>query len=239
MGSPEDDEIARLREEVAAATRAREALLAGVAHDLRNPLNTFAMSTGLLKDDLERDDIDATRALSLVKRMERAADRMQRLIDELAFGSRIEAKKIDLAPKREDVASVVAAAVKAATPQVAEKNVTISASEVDASLAFSVDRERMVQAIVAAVAFVLKGVADGGRILIEASAAGDPDAREEVVLAVRGENSGRAPTSTPSPDEGRGGLSLLIARGLVVAHGGQLAVDGGQATITIQLPRVD
>src|SRR6188768_2740987 len=74
-------EAARVRCELRSATRVREVLLASVAHDLRNPLNTFAMSTGLLRDDLESPDFERARAVSLVTRMERASTRMQRLIE--------------------------------------------------------------------------------------------------------------------------------------------------------------
>ena len=59
-------EGARLRARVEAVTKAREALLASVSHDLRNPLNTFAMSAGLLRDDLERNDIDPSGQQSVI-----------------------------------------------------------------------------------------------------------------------------------------------------------------------------
>jgi two-component system, chemotaxis family, sensor kinase Cph1 len=227
----QDDEIARLRRELSSSNRAREALLAGVAHDLRNPLNTFAMSTGLLKDDLERGDIDVARSLSLVRRMERAATRMQLLIDDLVEGSRIEAKKIELTMRPETVRQVVEEAANVARPAVADKGATVVPEEIDASLVFRVDRPRMVQALSKAIAFVLKTTGDGGRILLGASLAGD-----RVEVSVHGINAGGAPSSTSGTEEGRGGLALLVARGLVAAHGGQLEVattDGTRIVITL------
>src|SRR4051812_10939870 len=59
-------DAAKARADLRTATRLREVLLAGVAHDLRNPLNTFAMSAGLLRDDIEGPSFDRERALSLL-----------------------------------------------------------------------------------------------------------------------------------------------------------------------------
>lgn len=232
MAPPKEDEIARLRSALESATRSREALLAGVAHDLRNPLNTFAMSTGLLRDDLEHGDVDVARALSLVQRMERAAQRMQNMIEDLVEGGRIDAKKIDLVCKTEKLEPLVHEAVEAARPQVTERGATIAPGDVDAALELSIDRARIIQALVKATAFVLKTTGDGGRVTISATRGTDG-----AQLVVRGANPGGAPTSVPSPDEGRGGLALLIARGLVAAHGGQLDVKVDDATrVIVTLP---
>src|SRR5688500_15557132 len=121
MAGPKQDE----------ATRARDALFAGIAHDLRNPLNTFAMSTGLLKDDLEGGEVDAARALSLVKRMERSAQRMQVLIDDLVIASRIESDpaQASVTKTSEDIADVVREAVAVATPIVKDRGAEVVAGE--------------------------------------------------------------------------------------------------------------
>ena len=152
------------------ATRARDALFAGIAHDLRNPLNTFAMSTGLLKDDLESGEIDATRALSLVKRMERAAQRMQVLIDDLVVASRIESDpaQAKVTKTSEDVADIVREAVAVATPIVKDRGAEIVVGEVEAGLVASVERSRLVQALVKASAFVLRTTGEHGRITVTA-----------------------------------------------------------------------
>jgi signal transduction histidine kinase len=132
------------------ATRARDALFAGIAHDLRNPLNTFAMSTGLLKDDLEGGEVDAARALALVKRMERATHRMQVLIDDLVVASRIESdpSQANVTKTPENVAEMIRDVVAAATPIVKDRGADIVAGEAADGLVASVDRGRVVQALV-------------------------------------------------------------------------------------------
>lgn len=224
MGAPKQDD----------ATRARDALFAGIAHDLRNPLNTFAMSTGLLKDDLEGGQVDAARALSLVKRMERAALRMQVLIDDLVVASRIETDpaQADATKKSESVGDLVEEAVVAATPIVKDRGAEIAVGEVDEGLVASVDRSRIVQALVKSAAFVLRTTGERGRITI-----GAKKTNAGVELLVRGLNPGGVPASAPGREEGRGGLALLIAQGHVTAHGGavDLAYDDG-TRLTIRLP---
>lgn len=215
------------------ASRARDALFAGIAHDLRNPLNTFAMSTGLLKDDLEGGDLDAARALSLVKRMERAAQRMQVLIDDLVVASRIESDpaEANVEKKSEDVAEMAREAVTAATAIVKDRGAEIALGDVDEGLVASVDRTRLVQALVKGAAFVLRTTGEHGRITLEAKKSGSG-----VELVLRGLNPGGVPASAPGREEGRGGLALLIARAHVTAHGGDIDIrydDGTKLTITL------
>lgn len=234
MSSPNDDEIARLRNALASAARSQEALLAGVAHDLRNPLNTFAMSSGLMRDDLERGEVDATRALGLVKRMDRATGRMQQLIEDLLEGSKVTAGKIELDLRREPLAVVVQEAIALARPLATERGVTLAAGDVDGAVASNLDRGRIVQALQKSIAFVLRVTGDGGRITLGARASG-PSA----VLEVHATNADGTRSTRAMPDEGRGGLALLIARGLVSAHGGELEVtaDDGTRAIVITLPK--
>jgi signal transduction histidine kinase len=223
MGSKQDD-----------ATRGRDALFAGIAHDLRNPLNTFAMSTGLLKDDLESGEVDAARALSLVKRMERAAQRLQVLIDDLVVASRIEADpaQANVTKKSENVAEMVHEAVASAAPVVKDRGAEIVAGQVDDGLVASVDRARLVQALVKSAAFVLRTTGEHGRITVSANTS-----IPGIEILVRGVNPGGAPASAPGREEGRGGLALLIAKAHVAAHGGNVEVRYDDGTkLTIRLP---
>ena len=211
-------EAAKVRAELRAATKVREVLLASVAHDLRNPLNTFAMSTGLLRDDLEHPDFERTRAVSLVTRMERASTRMQRLIEDLLEASRIEAGNIEIAAKPEDAAGVVRAAVEKAKPIAADKGATVEEGVLEPNLTAPLDKARVVEALMKLVSLALKSTGEGGVIRIGAEKRDD-----KVAFSVRG----LAPRATKStlPEDGRGGLALLIARGILTAHGGTLVTE--------------
>jgi signal transduction histidine kinase len=225
-------ETARLREELSRSSRSREILLASVAHDLRNPLNTFAMSAGLLRDDLERKDLDPTRALALLSRMDRAALRMQSLIEDLLEASRIDAKRIDLSLERERVAQIVRELLGSAKTLTSEKGATLAAGALDDEAEVEVDRARLAQALTKLIGFSLKATGEGGVVQLSVKREGP-----HVEVFVKAMPPGGAPKGA-SHDEGRGGLALLIARGLVEAHGGQVRLettdDGPQVVVRLR-----
>lgn len=217
-------EGARLRMRVEAVTRARELLLASVSHDLRNPLNTFAMSAGLLRDDLERNDVNPTRGISLVSRMERATSRMQALIEDLVEASRIDARKIDFAIREESAAQILRDAVAAASPPAGEKGATIAIESVDDDARVAADRGRLLQIIAKVIAFETKSTGDGGTIKL-----GVQKEDGTAVFTARALGPGGVPI--PPPEEGRGGLALLIARGLVEAQRGTFRIEGAEGLV--------
>lgn len=210
---------ARLRTEVRTATRVREILLASVAHDLRNPLNTFAMSAGLLHDDLEGPAFDRARALSLLGRMDRAATRMQLLIEDLLEASRIEGGAVEYARRIEQAAPIVRAAVAKAKPVCSDKGASLEESLVEENLSVELDKGKTVEALAKLVAVSMKTIGEGGviRLGVEKSDA-------EVLFSVRA-TAPRGTMSTPAHDENRGGLALLIARGLIAGQGGRLLTE--------------
>lgn len=212
-------ESARLRVRVDSVTRGREALFATIAHDLRNPLNTFAMSAGLLRDDAERNEIDATRAVGLVTRMERATSRMQVLIDDLVEASRVDARKIAFAIRDERAAQIVRDAVAAAVKAAPEKSAAVVCDSVDDDAVVRADRARTLQALSKTLAFASKSHGDSATISVGV-------ARQDgaVVFTVRATAPGAV--RPPPPDDGRGGLALLLARGLIEGQSGTFTSKG-------------
>ncbi|AKV01563.1 Sensory box histidine kinase [Labilithrix luteola] len=211
-------ESVQLRGELAAATRARESLLASVSHDLRNPLNTFSMSAGLLRDDIERGDFDPTRAAGLTSRMERASARMQALIEDLIEASHIDAGKIDLARRQERAAQLVRDALSASKSLASERRTTIREDAVEDDVLVSVDRPRLLEVLGRLIAFGVKMTGEGGLVRVGVIRRGT-----RAVFYAHADLPGTA--QVPSPDEARGGLALLIARGIVALHGGVMDVD--------------
>lgn len=217
-------EASRLRVRLEAVTKAREVLLASVSHDLRNPLNTFAMSAGLLRDDLERNDVNAQRGISLVSRMERATGRMQSLIEDLVEASRIDARKVDFAIREESAAKIVKDAVAAAAVPAGEKGAAVSIDSVDEDARVTCDRARLLQAISKVIAFEAKCTGDSGAIKLGVQ---NHDGR--AVFTARALGPGGV--AVPPPEEGRGGLVLLIARGLVEAQHGTFRIEGADGLV--------
>lgn len=209
----DDAKIEALESALAEALRAREVLLSSISHDLRNPLNTFAMSAGLLRDDLERGEADPARALSLLGRMDRAVERMQRLIDDLHEASLVEAKAIKLARTATATTAIIADAVKAAGEQLKDRGIDVTPGHVEDKKVEG-DRVRLVQALVKLVTYCARATGEGGTITIAAE-----DGEGVVTFAVRAIGPRGAAIRL---EPGKGGLPLLIARGLVEAHGAKL-----------------
>lgn len=215
-------DCARVRADLRAATRVREVLLASVAHDLRNPLNTFAMSAGLLRDDLEGPDFDRTRALSLLTRMDRASSRMQGLIEDLLEASRVEGGGVELTRRQELAGPIARAAIARGKQLCADKGTTLEEGAIDDDARVEVDKARTADALVKLVAVALRTTGDGGGIRV-----GVERHDADVLFTIRAIPPRGAMSSAPH-DESRGGLAFLIGRGLVAAQGGQLLTESTQ-----------
>jgi signal transduction histidine kinase len=213
---------ARVRSDLRTAIRVREVLLASVAHDLRNPLNTFAMSAGLLRDDLEGPDFDRTRALSLVTRMDRASTRMQGLIEDLLEASRVEGGTIDVTRRTEQASAIARAVVAKAKPLCTEKGASIEEGTIVEDAEIEVDKGRTTDALVKLVTVCLKTTGDGGVIRLGVERHDD-----DVLFTIRSAGPRGAATAPPH-DETRGGLAFIIGRGLVTAQGGNLLTETTQ-----------
>ena len=84
--------LAEARDTAEAASRAREEMLAVVAHDLRNPLNVVMIARGLLAET----DVAGDRRDQLLAVMQRATQRMNRLVEDLLEVVRQESGKMSL-----------------------------------------------------------------------------------------------------------------------------------------------
>ena len=98
-------------------------------------------------------------------------------------------------------------------------------------LTASLDRARVIEALTKLVAVALKSTGEGGVIRLGA---------EKHDGAVAFTIYGVAPRATKNvaPDENRGGLAMLIARGILAAHGASLAtvtrpLEGGSRTLVL------
>lgn len=227
-------DAAKMRAEVRAATRVREVLLASVAHDLRNPLNTFAMSAGLLRDDLEGPDFERPRAISLLSRMDRATLRMQGLIEDLLEASRVEAGAIEVTCRPEQGATLVRAVIAKVKALVTEKGVRLEEGAVADDAMVELDKARTVDALAKMVTVALKSTAEGGAIRIGV----ERDDEDKTVTFIVKAAAPRSSSSSISHDDARTGLAFLIGRGLIASQGGQLTIentsDGPRLVATFQ-----
>jgi signal transduction histidine kinase len=232
----------RLVGEAREALRAREDLLAIVSHDLRNPLGVVLASTALLlKANLPPDKQD--RARRQVEAIQRAGNRMNRLIRDLLDFASIQAGRLSVSKNPQDVAAMVAEVLEVMEPLAAPKSQRLVA-DVAAGLEIRCDHDRVIQLFSNLIGNAIKFTPDGGEITVRAA----PD-REVVRFQVVDTGPGIPADELPhvfdryyqAQRRNRDGigLGLSIARGIVEAHGGRIWADseeGQGSTFFFTLP---
>ena len=213
------------------AARSRDQLMAVVAHDLKSPLSTIqlALRVFLDQDGQRSAEGDRMEGVALVA-MERAAARMQRLIHDLLDLARADGGKLSLHAAPLHPRTLVQDAVDAHATIAAAKRVTLESHADGALPEVSVDRGRIDQVFSNLVGNAIKFTPEGGRVRI--IAAGGPD---EVSFVVEDNGPGIPADDLPhvfdrfwqaaKAARGGTGLGLTIAKAMVEAHGGRIAVD--------------
>ena len=246
----QEREAARAREQAALAaaerarvvaedaTRAKDRLLAIVSHDLRSPIATALSWMNMLR----RDPAQGARALDTIERSLRMS---LRLLGDLLDVARIATGKVHIESAEMDLGALVGAVVEGMRVVANDKGLVIDA-RVPGVVPVHADQDRLRQVIENLVSNAVKFTPRGGRVDVEVWT---EDAAAELV--VRDTGVGIAPDVLPhvfepfrqadGNAENTGlGLGLAIAKYLVEAHGGTIAVESpGRnqgATFRVSLP---
>jgi len=214
-------------------------IIATVSHELRSPLTSIKGYTALLLNRWERIDDEQKRAM--LAQVSHDADRVTRLITELLDISRLEAGRLHLRREMVDLADLAGRVVQ---------QVTMAYPDLDATITFPssfpevwADPDKIEQVLTNLVENAAKYAQPVGVRI-------SGDASDGLVgVAVQDLGDGIAPADLAHVfdrfyhrDEGRPsgtGLGLWISRGLVEAHGGDLAVTsvpGKGSTFRFTLP---
>jgi signal transduction histidine kinase len=151
-------DYARLLALARTASRARDDLLATVSHDLRNPITAIALSVRAIR----RASPD-TRMEKHAARIERATERMGRLIDDLLNAAKIEAGVLRVDLQREDASGLIDAAVEMFRPIADERSVRIAWRPPAATAAVSCDRHLILRVLSNIIGNAVKFSPQGGR----------------------------------------------------------------------------
>jgi signal transduction histidine kinase len=222
------------------AARARDDVLAVVSHDLRGPLHTIVLACDSLRTEVTPD------GLVNIGRIERATRRAERLISDLLEASAIENGVLTLARSAIDAAALVRNAVADHELQVKEAGGKITAKVPDGSTVVTADRDRVLQVLGNLIGNAIKH-ARGAPIEISLDRNG-----KDAIIAVRDRGPGITDAELPhvfdrywhgrTKKSGGAGLGLAIAKGIIDAHGGKIAVAsklgaGSEFSFTLPLAR--
>jgi signal transduction histidine kinase/CheY-like chemotaxis protein len=225
------------------AIESRDAFLAMLGHELRNPLGAIRLATLLLNE--KHDDSAAPKELRVIERQSR---HLSRLVDDLLDVARITHGKVVLQREKLNLVGVVQNAFDALEALARDHRLTYVMRAPVSELFVHGDRHRLEQVFTNLLTNAIKYTPAGGEIRIEAQAQGDlavvtvtdtgvglaPEMRERVFDAFT-----QADHSLER-SEGGIGLGLALVRSVLQLHGGSVeAVSSGLgqgSTFVVRLP---
>jgi signal transduction histidine kinase len=224
-----------------AAVQALENLLAIVSHDLRNPLSSVLNSSAILQR-FARQAGDH-RSMKPIDAIVQSAGRMKSFLVDLLDVADVDAGTLQLDRKRYDAAGLLREIVQSLEPIAARKGLRLCATTEPEGVLVTCDRRRLTQVLTSIVGNSIR-FSERGEIILRASAR---DGGVEICVSDTG--LGIPAEELPNVfdrfwrlDRGAPtgvGLGLAIAKGIVEAHDGTIAIQsqlGHGTSCTLWLP---
>lgn len=231
--------------ELRRAERLRRELTANVSHELRTPLTSIKGFAETLLGGAMADETACRRFLTII---DGEATRLMKLVDDLMDLSRLESRAVSMEPSAVRLDDLVAEALSRMRPQAEGHRIALRAASTQAVVAMA-DRDRILQVITNLLDNAIKFTPEGGTVEVTVGITGG-----EAVVSVADTGRGipaddltrifdRFYRVDRSRSRGAGGtgLGLAIAKYIVEAHGGRIAVTSrvnAGSTFTFTLPRL-
>jgi signal transduction histidine kinase len=245
-GHRENLRLAAMIARAEATSAMKSSFLANISHEIRTPLNAVIgfsemMTlgyTGALTGQQHRclSDIHAS------------GEHLRLLVDDLLDMARMEAGHIDLREEPTDLGKTVAAALRLVRDRARAKRIALSVDLPPPAPLIQADPARLRQILVNLLSNAIKFTPEGGSVSLTAREAENGD----LIIAIRDSGIGISPGDLAHVVEPFGqvrdpmrrseegtGLGLPIARHLIEAHGGSLAIESemGRGTmVTLRFP---
>lgn len=226
------------------ADRHKDAFLATLAHELRNPLTPIRNAIEIIRRSPDRPGVvEKSRAM-----IERQVNQLVRLVDDLLDISRLSRGTIPVYKERVALAEVVESALESSRPLIERQGHGLTVSLPPGPVILDADPTRLAQVLLNLLNNAAKYTEPGGSIHLEATIEAG-----RVVIRVRDNGPGisaellphlfdmfiQEPRNQENAQRGLG-IGLSLVKSLVELHGGKVAArsDGpGQGSeFTIELP---
>jgi signal transduction histidine kinase len=236
--------LAESRARAQAVEASRRELVAWVSHDLRTPLSGIRAMVEALEDGVV-DDAETVARYYRTMRLE--TERLARLVDELFELSRIGAHALRLSPAPASLTDLVSDALAGARPAAEAKAIRLSGRAAGSGPSVELSTPEFGRALRNLVDNAIRHTPAGGQVTIDAgyedgsatvtvldSCGGIPAEELERVFEV----AYRGDAARGRDGGGGAGLGLAIARGLVEAQRGEIAVhnEGAGCAFTVRMP---
>jgi PAS domain S-box-containing protein len=232
--------------ELADLDRRKDEFLAMLGHELRNPLAPMMSALDLMAMH-ESEPVIVGRARQVIQRQ---ADLMHRLINDLLDVSRITQGKIELQLRTVPLADSIARAIELVQPLLQEKGIAFTANLPGRTHELHVDPERLTQAVANLLNNAVKFTERGGRVALDVQVDG-----KQLVIVVSDDGIGLdsdmqkrvfdifvQEKSPLAQVRGGLGLGLTLVRSIAELHGGTAEVTsagrGQGSAFSLRLPVV-
>jgi signal transduction histidine kinase len=213
--------VARERSTQAERVLAIQTLSAGLAHEVRNPLNSAKLQLELLDRRLRRDGEDP-KLMESIEIIHHELERLTHLLKEfLAF-----ARPSDLTLGDHDILAIARGIAAAERPLAEARGATLQVAG-NGPLIARVDNHKLQQILQNLVRNAIEAVTTGGHVTVAAT--GDD---EQIYLAVEDDGPGipeqiqrRIYEPFFSTKESGTGLGMSIVHSMVTLHGGTIAIN--------------
>lgn len=226
------DTMRSMATSISARDEEMQVMLAGIAHEVRNPLGGIELFGSLLEEELDEGDERRTYAQKIRKEIGVLSGVVN---DFLAF-----ARKHPLDARRVSIRELFSEVATMASPAAEDKDVALK-TEADAALAAQIDPEAIKRALLNLVRNAIQATPSGGTVTVRASADAD-------LLRLEVEDTGpgipedkRAEVFAPffTTKQKGTGLGLALVKKSVDAHRGSIRVESsasGGALFVLELP---
>lgn len=221
----------------------QQRFIASASHELRAPLTLIRASAEVALRDLPPDESDQR---ALLHDVLAESDHMRRLVDDLLTLTRLDSGQLTLTKETVDLTALIAGIQRQVARLGEQRGVAVELADVGGLV--QADTERLQQVLLIALDNALRYTPPGGRITLAAT-----PMERTMQIRVADTGCGIAPEHLPhiferfyradparGRENGNAGLGLSIAKGLVEAMGGRIAVEstvGVGTTVVISLPR--
>ncbi len=222
----------------------RRDFVANVSHELRTPVTAVKSAAETLHDAIAKDPAAVPMFLDII---ERNAERLRRLVEDLLDLSRIDAREYRLNPERLNVAQAVEQALALFRERAASRAIELR-GETPKDLEVLADRRALEQILANLLENAIKYGGEGAVVRVT----GAPDGEKKVRIEVHDTGPGIDAKHLPrlferfyrvdkgrSREEGGTGLGLSIVKNLAEAMDGSVAVEsspGQGSTFIVSLP---